>query len=135
MALLNPLPTLPSLVDWSSTYQAPSDIPSPLAPPRPDTATSNPLELPTFDPTTNNPLYGGVQINPNSTVTTNTVNGSQTGAATGLFAGIENWILSEQSNWAAIILGLVLVAGAVWSIGMVRDTVTTVARGAATIAE
>lgn len=110
-------------------------IETPLAPARPIDGTNNSI-IPPFDPTTGNPIYGGVQINPDNTVTVTTPQGSQTGAVTGtgLFSGIEQWILSEQANWVAILVGLVLIAGAVWGFSTVRDTVTGTVRSAATIA-
>lgn len=48
--------------------------------------------------------------------------------------GIEQWLTASSVNIVAVVIGLVLVAGAVWGLDQVRETVVSTAKGAADLA-
>ena len=47
---------------------------------------------------------------------------------------ITSWLTASSANIVAVLIGLVLVAGAVWGFDTVRDTVISTAKGAAELA-
>ena len=47
---------------------------------------------------------------------------------------ITSWLSASSANIVAVLIGLVLVAGAVWGFDTVRDTVISTAKGAAELA-
>jgi len=53
---------------------------------------------------------------------------------TSLFGSLETWLTSSATNIVAVLIGLVLVAGAVWGFDQVRETVVSTAKGAAELA-
>lgn len=59
---------------------------------------------------------------------------NSTAQATGLFAQFEQWLTTSSTNIVAVLIGLVLVAGAVWGFDAVKETVTSTAKGAAKLA-
>ena len=52
----------------------------------------------------------------------------------GIFASLETWLTSSASNIVAVLIGIVLIAGAVWSFSSVKDTFISTAKGAAELA-
>ena len=70
-----------------------------------------------------------------ATSATQTNLGSVAKAASTLGAGsITSWLSASSSNIVAVLIGLVLVAGAVWGFDTVHDTVISTAKGAAALA-
>jgi hypothetical protein len=49
----------------------------------------------------------------------------------GMFAGLETWLVSSSANIVAVIIGLVLIAGAIFGLSQVRDTIISGAKFAA----
>lgn len=84
------------------------------------------------------PLPGGgaVNITPNGTLTTSGVGGTQTSqvSGSGFISQIENWLTNSSANVVSVLIGLVLIAGAVFSFSTVRDTVVGVAKRGAELA-
>ena len=61
--------------------------------------------------------------------------GSVAKAASTLGTGtITSWLTASSANIVAVLIGLVLVAGAVWGFDTVHDTVISTAKGAAALA-
>jgi hypothetical protein len=48
-----------------------------------------------------------------------------------MFAGLETWLVSSSANIVAVIIGLVLIAGAIFGLSQVRDTIISGAKFAA----
>ena len=100
------LPTLPSLDSLV-------DIPTPLAPARPSESV--------------------IPADPNA-VTQGASSAEPTAINSGLFGQFETWLTTSTANIVAVVIGIVLIAGAVWGFDQVRDTITSTAKGAAEIA-
>ena len=52
----------------------------------------------------------------------------------GFFGALETWLTNSTVNIVAVLIGLVLIAGAVWGFDTVRETVVSTAKGAAELA-
>ena len=95
-------------------------IETPLAPARPNPSATS---LPNTDT-----LQGAIAS------LTGTAQNAASSGATGLFGSLETWLTSSATNIVAVLIGLVLVAGAVWGFDQVRETVVSTAKGAAELA-
>lgn len=103
-------------------------IETPLAPARPNSASTSLPNTDTLQSTIAS-LTGA------ATSATQTNLGSVAKAASTLGAGsITSWLSASSSNIVAVLIGLVLVAGAVWGFDTVHDTVISTAKGAAALA-
>lgn len=103
-------------------------IENPLAPARPNSSSTSLPSTDTLDATIAS-LTGA------ATSATQTNLGSVAKAASTLGAGsITSWLSASSSNIVAVLIGLVLVAGAVWGFDTVHDTVISTAKGAAALA-
>ena len=81
----------------------------------------------------NLPGSGSVSIAPNGTVTNAMSQGTQTAVAsnvpgTGIVSQFETWLADSQANVAAVIVGMILIAGAVFSFSSIKDTVVSGAK-------
>jgi len=108
------------------------------------TQVSNPYAVDNGDLTTQLGPGTSITLNPsNNTITTTGPYGnasggsaagakSQTGSASapGVVASVESWLASSSANVVTVIIGLVLIAGAIFSFSAVKDaTVKTVKTG------
>jgi hypothetical protein len=98
-------------------------IETPLASARPNSVTDSPTPDDMLDQFTKQITASGIS-NPDTTV----------GNSTGILSGFQNWLTNSSVNIVAVLIGLVLIAGAVWGFSTVRDTVVETAQGAATLA-
>ena len=97
-------------------------IENPLAPARPNSSSTS---LPNTDT-----LQSTI-----ASLTGATALGSVAKAASTLGTGtITSWLSASSANIVAVLIGLVLVAGAVWGFDTVHDTVISTAKGAAELA-
>jgi hypothetical protein len=92
---------------------------------------SNNFAIP--DPSLTTELGPGtsISLNPsNNTTTVTTPSGSQTGSASssGIFGSFETWLSSSSANVVSVLIGLVLIAGAIFSFSTVRDTIVSTAK-------
>jgi hypothetical protein len=117
---------------WIDTYKVPSDMPTPLAPARPVTVPTS-----ATNPSTNNPLnIPSLDIGPDGEVTY-VPNTSPSGADLGTSSSVQDIKSVGQkvfgifvANYVAILVGLVLIAGAVFSFSQVKDTIIAAAKTA-----
>lgn len=115
---------------WIDNYQLPSDIPVPLAPARPNANTTYQTPSISGQPGLTIPGSGISVDTGDNPVTVSTPQGSQSGSST--WGGL----LSEPfiANETGILIGLVLIAAAVFSFSRVKDVIVTGVKGAATLA-
>jgi hypothetical protein len=121
-------------------------IPEPIASPRPNTPDSTDTSLISeqdiingLGNTVTNPA-GSVEITPGGQVVTTIPSGTSTYQASdaplgsGILGQFEQWLQSEASNTVAVVIGLVLIAGAVFSFSQVKDTIVSTTKGVASLA-
>lgn len=103
-------------------------IENPLAPARPNSSSTS---LPNTDT-----LQSTIASLTGATASAAQANlGSVAKAVSTLGTGtITSWLSASSANIVAVLIGLVLVAGAVWGFDTVRDTVISTAKGAAELA-
>jgi hypothetical protein len=107
------------------------DIPTPLAPARPNATVPESTNVPAVDASN----AAAVVDNILGTSVGNSVAKSGTNAVgSGLIGSFETWLTSSTANIVAVLVGLVLIAGAIWGLDQVRETVVSTARGAAELA-
>jgi hypothetical protein len=99
-------------------------IENPLAPARPNSSSTS---LPNTDTLPN-------AIASLTGVAQGTATSGAKSVTTGMFGSLETWLASSTANIVAVLIGLVLVAGAVWGFDTVHDTVISTAKGAAALA-
>jgi hypothetical protein len=78
-------------------------------------------------PGSQNPSTGLFPANP-------AAGGSSPAIVTGWLTSLEQWLTTSSANIVAVLIGLVLIAGAVFGFSQVRETVVSTAKGAAAIA-
>ena len=87
------------------------------------------------DQALNFPSLPGTPTSSNpATQDSGTPSGVQPSKDGGMFAGLETWLVSSSANIVAVIIGLVLIAGAIFGLSQVRDTVISGAKTAAKFA-
>ena len=115
---------------WATDYVPPSSmgIETPLASARPNSSSTS---LPNTDI-----LQSTIASLTGATASAAQANlGSVAKAVSTLGTGtITSWLSASSANIVAVLIGLVLVAGAVWGFDTVRDTVISTAKGAAELA-
>ena len=99
-------------------------IETPLAPARPNSSSTSLPNTDTLDATIAS-LTGAVQ---------GVATSGAKSVTTGMFGSLETWLTSSTANIVAVLIGLVLIAGAVWGFDTVHDTVISTAKGAAALA-
>lgn len=119
-------------------------IDTPLAPARPTATTPDLTSEQDIINGLGNTTYvipgSAVEVTPGGQIVTTLPSGTTTTQASGASLGsgilgqFELWLQSEASNTVSVIVGLVLIAGAVWGFDTVRDSVVSTAKGAAALA-
>lgn len=89
----------------------------------------------TLDPNTINLGPGNSVSLGNGTATTTTPDGTVSGSGSlNLLSNFETWLSSSSANIVSVVVGFILIAGAVFSFSSVKDTVVSTAKTAAKLA-